>query len=240
MNTNTGATWIKRLAGVLGVAGASVLIQFPAAAESVMPDSASESMPTAEVADTAAEPTIVEIAAGNESFSTLTAALEAAGLLETLSGAGPFTVFAPTNEAFAALPEGTLEEWLKPENQEALIEILTYHVVPGKVMSADLADGEVTTVQGSPVTIDLSNGVMVGNANVVTADIPASNGVIHVIDTVMIPESMMAPAAAEEMQEMELPTLEPTMDEEMPMEMPEEMPSGSMEMPEEIPADSVR
>lgn len=240
MNTKTGATWVKQLAGIVGVASASVLLQFPATAESAISDAASESTPSAEVTDTAAaaEPTIVEIAAANESFSTLTAALEAAGLLETLSGEGPFTVFAPTDEAFAALPEGTLDELLKPENQQALIDLLTYHVVAGEVMSTDLVAGEVATVQGSPVTIDLSNGVMVNDASVVTADLSASNGVIHVIDKVIMPPSMMAPSAAEEM---ELPTLDPMSEEEMPMpemEMPEEMPASSMEMPEEMPPGS--
>ena len=123
------------------------------------------------------------------SFATLIAAVEAAGLVETLQGDGPFTVFAPTDEAFAALPEGTVEELLKPENIDQLTAILTYHVVPGKVMSGDLADDmEAETVQGSTVTIDLDNGVMVEEATVVTADVEASNGVIHVIDRVILPE----------------------------------------------------
>jgi uncharacterized surface protein with fasciclin (FAS1) repeats len=243
MTIKTGATWVKQLAGVFGAASASILLQFPAAAESAAVDSVSESTPPAEVTDAteiemSSDSTIVEIAASNESFTTLTAALEAAGLLETLSGEGPFTVFAPTNEAFAALPEGTLEALLEPENQQALIDLLTYHVVAGEVMSTDLVAGEVATVQGSPITIDLSNGVMVDDANVVMADIPASNGVIHAIDKVIMPASMMAPSAAEDM---ELPTLDPMSEEEMPMEqmeMPEEMPASSMEMPEEMPAES--
>lgn len=131
---------------------------------------------------------IVDIAAGNDNFETLVAAVQAAGLVDTLKGDGPFTVFAPTDEAFAALPEGTVENLLKPENKDQLIAILTYHVVPGKVMSTDLSDGmEAATVQGSMVVIDLDNGVMVDSANVVTADIEASNGVIHVIDAVILP-----------------------------------------------------
>ena len=122
-------------------------------------------------------------------FGTLIAAVEAAGLVETLQGEGPFTVFAPTDEAFAALPEGTVENLLKPENIDQLTAILTYHVVPGKMMSGDLSDDmEAATVQGSSVTIDLDNGVMVEEANVVTADVEASNGVIHVIDRVILPE----------------------------------------------------
>ena len=125
---------------------------------------------------------IVDIAAGNESFSTLVAAVQAADLVDTLKGEGPFTVFAPTDDAFAALPAGTVEDLLKPENKDKLTAILTYHVVPGKVMSGDLSDGmTATTVQGSDVTIGTTDGVTVDGAKVVQADIEASNGVIHVI-----------------------------------------------------------
>ncbi|MEM6590172.1 MAG: fasciclin domain-containing protein [Pseudomonadota bacterium] len=131
---------------------------------------------------------IVDTAAGAGSFETLLAAATAAGLVDTLKGDGPFTVFAPTDEAFAALPEGTVEDLLKPENKEQLAAILTYHVVPGKVMSTDLTDDmTAATVQGGEITIDLDNGVMVNDASVVTADISASNGVIHVIDKVILP-----------------------------------------------------
>lgn len=132
---------------------------------------------------------IVEIAAGAEDFSTLVAAVKAAGLVETLSGEGPFTVFAPTNAAFAALPEGTVESLLKPENKAKLTKILTYHVVGAKVMAADVKAGEVATVEGSKFTIKVADGkVMVDDANVVKTDIVASNGVIHVIDKVIMPE----------------------------------------------------
>lgn len=132
---------------------------------------------------------IVDIAAGDENFSTLVAAVQAAGLVETLKGDGPFTVFAPTNDAFAALPAGTVENLLKPENKDQLTAILTYHVVPGKVMSGDLSNGmTATTVQGSDVTIMTEGGVTVQGANVTTADIEASNGVIHVIDAVILPQ----------------------------------------------------
>ena len=131
---------------------------------------------------------IVDTAVDAGSFTTLVAAVEAAGLVETLKGEGPFTVFAPTDEAFAALPEGTVENLLLPENKDQLVAILTYHVVPGSVMSTDLTDDmTATTVQGSDVTIDLDNGVMVEDATVVTPDIAASNGVIHVIDKVIMP-----------------------------------------------------
>ncbi len=133
--------------------------------------------------------TIAALAGETEALSTLAAAIEAAGLVETLQGDGPFTVFAPTNDAFAALPEGTLESLLMPENRELLVQILTYHVIPGAVMSGDLEDGmQAETVEGSAVTISLSGyGATVDGASVVQADIEASNGVIHVIDSVIIP-----------------------------------------------------
>jgi uncharacterized surface protein with fasciclin (FAS1) repeats len=131
---------------------------------------------------------IVDTAAGTEGFSTLGAAVQAAGLVDTLKGDGPFTVFAPTDAAFAALPEGTVESLLLPENKEQLISILTYHVVPGKVMSTDLVDDmTAATVQGGDIMIDLDNGVMINDASVAAADIVTSNGVIHVIDKVILP-----------------------------------------------------
>jgi uncharacterized surface protein with fasciclin (FAS1) repeats len=132
---------------------------------------------------------IVDIAAAAEDCSTLVAAVKAAGLVETLKGKGPFTVFAPTNAAFAALPAGTVEMLLKPENKDKLTAILTYHVIPAKVMAADVSAGEVATVQGGKVTIKVSDGkVTVDDANVVKTDIVASNGVIHVIDKVIMPK----------------------------------------------------
>ena len=132
---------------------------------------------------------IVDTAVEAGSFTTLVAAVEAAGLVETLKGEGPFTVFAPTDDEFAALPEGTVESLLLPENKDQLIAILTYHVVPGKVMSTDLSNNMMApTVQGSDVTIMTEGGVTVNGANVVTADIETSNGVIHVIDAVILPE----------------------------------------------------
>jgi uncharacterized surface protein with fasciclin (FAS1) repeats len=131
---------------------------------------------------------IVDTAVEAGSFTTLAAALEAAGLVETLKGEGPFTVFAPTDEAFAALPEGTVEMLLMPENKDQLVAILTYHVVAGKVMSTDLTDDMMApTVQGSDLMVDLADGVKVNEATVTTADIEASNGVIHVIDAVLMP-----------------------------------------------------
>ncbi|MEE4203120.1 MAG: fasciclin domain-containing protein [Halieaceae bacterium] len=132
---------------------------------------------------------IVDTAVAAGKFKTLAAALKAAGLVETLKGSGPFTVFAPTDEAFAALPEGTVETLLKPENKAKLTSILTYHVIPGKVMSTDIAGKalEVETVEGSKASVDATDGVMIDNAKVIMADIAASNGVIHVIDAVIMP-----------------------------------------------------
>lgn len=131
---------------------------------------------------------IVDVAAGNANFSTLVTAVKAAGLVDTLKGAGPFTVFAPTNEAFAKLPAGTVESLLKPENKEKLVAVLTYHVVAGKVMAADVKAGKVATVQGSKVTLATEGGVTIDGAKVVTADVAADNGVIHVIDAVILPK----------------------------------------------------
>jgi transforming growth factor-beta-induced protein len=132
---------------------------------------------------------IVDTAVGAEAFTTLVAAVKAAGLVETLKGDGPFTVFAPTDEAFGKLPEGTVETLLKPENKDKLIAVLTYHVVPGKVMAADVVKlKNAKTVQGSEVDIVVDGGkVKVDNANVVKTDIECSNGVIHVIDAVILP-----------------------------------------------------
>ncbi|CAN5565721.1 fasciclin domain-containing protein [soil metagenome] len=132
---------------------------------------------------------IVEIASGNENFTTLVAAVVAAGLAETLSGTGPFTVFAPTNEAFAKLPAGTVEELIKPENKAKLAAILTYHVVAGKALSSDLSDGQlVETVNGQKVTVSIGDNVKVDGAVVTSANLEASNGVIHVIDSVILPK----------------------------------------------------
>lgn len=138
-----------------------------------------------------AEPgTIVEVASANEDFETLVAAVTAAGLAETLSGEGPFTVFAPTDEAFDALPEGVLEALLLPENKDALTSILTYHVVSGEVMAADVTAGDVPTVEGSTIAITTDGGVKVNESNVIATDVDASNGVIHVIDAVMVPPTV--------------------------------------------------
>ena len=135
---------------------------------------------TAQAAD------IVDTAVSAGSFKTLVAAVQAAGLVDTLKGPGPFTVFAPTDEAFAKVPKAQLDALLK--DKAALTKVLTYHVVPGKVMAANVAAGKVKTVQGAELTVSTAGGVKVDNANVVKTDVLASNGVIHVIDTVVMPK----------------------------------------------------
>jgi len=131
---------------------------------------------------------IVDTAVAAGAFTTLAAALTAGELVEVLKGEGPFTVFAPTDEAFAKLPEGTVEELVKPENKEQLVAILTYHVVPGKVMAADVVELKYAkTVNGAKLKINTEDGVKVGTAKVTATDIEASNGVIHVIDSVLLP-----------------------------------------------------
>jgi uncharacterized surface protein with fasciclin (FAS1) repeats len=131
--------------------------------------------------------TIVDVAVAAGNFTTLVAAVTAADLVETLSGTGPFTVFAPTDEAFAALPAGVLDALLLPENKALLAQILTYHVVSGMVMAADVTDGDVATVEGQNVMLMTMGGVTVNGAKVVAADVMASNGVIHAIDAVILP-----------------------------------------------------
>lgn len=198
-----------RLAGAAAVAAALV---FTGCSTGSDEDTAAEATPTAEATEEAMEEemeeaeatdeagTIVEVAAGNEDFSTLVAAIEAADLVETLSGEGPFTVFAPTNEAFAKVPEATLNALLEPANQETLAKILTYHVIAAEVLSTDVEPGTVTTVEGSDLTIEVDGESVVlidgkGNrVNVTAVDIEGSNGVIHVIDGVLIPADVTLPA----------------------------------------------
>jgi uncharacterized surface protein with fasciclin (FAS1) repeats len=198
MKNQTLPSWMKQPIGFAGVIGASALIGFPAWAHINSNTIVASATPTQQVAGnvkTAATPVqtaqakdIVAIASGDPQFKTLTKALGAAGLVTTLQGKGPFTVFAPTDAAFAALPKGTLDDWLKPANKAKLTKVLTYHVVPGSVVSTSLKSGDVVSVEKSPLKVVVSGGkVTVGGANVVKADIKASNGVIHVIDKVLIP-----------------------------------------------------
>jgi len=153
-----------------------------AACSSGRPDSSME-----ESAPETAVGTIVEVATGAGGFDTLVAAVIAADLVDTLNSAGPFTVFAPTNDAFAALPEGVLDALLLPKNKAVLAKILTYHVVSGQVMAADVTDGDVATVEGQTVKLSTKGGVTVNGAPVISADVMASNGVIHAIDGVLLP-----------------------------------------------------
>lgn len=164
-------------------------------------DSTAEASPTAATSapaspadgmtDEASAGTIVDVAAANPDFSTLVAAVTEAGLAETLGAEGPYTVFAPTDAAFEALPEGLVDALLLPENKEVLTQILTYHVVAGEVMSTDIQPGDVATVEGEDITITTEDGgVQVNGATVSTADVEASNGVIHVIDEVLVPPNV--------------------------------------------------
>jgi len=189
---------MKQLTGFAGVIGASALIGFPAWAHINSNTSVANATQTQQVAGnvkTAASPApmaagkdIVAIASGDAQFKTLTKALGSAGLVTTLKGKGPFTVFAPTDAAFAALPKGTVDDLLKPANKAKLTKILTYHVVPGSVVSTSLKSGDVKSVEGSSLKVAVNAGkVTIGGANVVKADIKASNGVIHVIDKVLMP-----------------------------------------------------
>ncbi|MFM9264397.1 fasciclin domain-containing protein [Tychonema sp. BBK16] len=198
MKNSNLSSWMKQLTGFAGVIGASALIGFPAWAHINANTSVANVATTQQIAGntkTAASPApmaqakdIVAIASGDPQFKTLTTALTAAGLVPTLQGKGPFTVFAPTDAAFAALPKGALEDLLKPANKAKLVKILTYHVVSGAVLSNTLKSGEVPTVEKSKLKVVVAGGkVTVGGANVVKADIKASNGVIHVIDKVLIP-----------------------------------------------------
>ncbi len=172
---------------IAGIAIASVLVLSACGSDAT----SDTTVPVVDTTEMAAEAgTIVEVAQGNADFSTLVAAITAAGLGEALSGEGPFTVFAPTNAAFEALPEGLLEKLLLPENKDALTKILTYHVVSGKIMAADVAAGDVTTLEGSAFAITTEGGVKVNAANVTATDVAASNGVIHVIDAVIVPASV--------------------------------------------------
>lgn len=179
---------------VLMFAAASALTlaacQPAAEAPVVVEDATIEAPVEPMIEEPVALPTIVELASGNPDFTTLVAAIQAAGLAETLSGPGPYTVFAPSNAAFAALPAGTVDDLLKPENKDKLAAILTYHVISGVTKAADLpaTETDVTTVNGKMVKVVAgADGAKVGGAKVTAADLEASNGVVHVIDTVLMP-----------------------------------------------------
>ncbi|WP_373520068.1 fasciclin domain-containing protein [Aquiflexum sp.] len=153
-------------------------------------DSSETTIEVVEEVPVEAPNTVVDIAVGSPDHTTLVAAVTAAGLVETLSGTGPFTVFAPTNAAFAALPAGTVDTLLKPESKDQLTGVLTYHVVAGNVMAADLSDGQIVkTLNGQDLTVSIKDGkVMINGANVIAADLVGSNGVVHVVDSVILPK----------------------------------------------------
>ena len=173
---------------IIAIAAASVLLLSACGSDGSTSDTTVAAADSTEMATDVG--TIVAVAQGNPEFSTLVAAITAAGLGDALSGTGPFTVFAPTNAAFEALPAGLLQKLLLPENKEVLTKILTYHVVPAKVMAADVAAGDVNTLEGSAFSITTEGGVKVNASNVTATDVPASNGVIHVIDAVLVPASV--------------------------------------------------
>jgi uncharacterized surface protein with fasciclin (FAS1) repeats len=173
---------------IIAIAAASVLLLSACGSDGSTSDTTVAATDSTEMATEVGN--IVAVAQGNPEFSTLVAAVTAAGLGEALSGEGPFTVFAPTNAAFEALPAGLLEKLLLPENKEVLTKILTYHVVAAKVMAADVAAGDVATLEGSTFAITTEGGVKVNTSNVTATDVAASNGVIHVIDAVLVPASV--------------------------------------------------
>ena len=185
----------KFLSTLLGVAGLGVFAAAPSLAEELRSTSAGANSVAVEMADMHMTPTgntIVDVAAGNDAFSTLVTAVQAADLVEALSGEGPFTVFAPTNDAFAALPSEVLEALLLPENKDLLTEVLTYHVVPDTVTSDGLRSPRSLETLNGPVRVrSRQDEVIVNNANVILADVEASNGVIHAIDAVLIPEGLV-------------------------------------------------
>ena len=201
MQARNQKQWINRLIGLMAVVGVSTLLYLPNLAQAnPRQTNSTQSRPEAAPASggtssSSQNSTIVAVASANDQFKTLTKALQAAGLTETLSGNGPFTVFAPTDAAFAALPPETLQALMKPENKDLLTKILTYHVIPGKVLSGELKTGEVRTVEGSPISVQVDAAkkqVTVNNARVTQADIQASNGVIHTIDRIILPPELQS------------------------------------------------
>ena len=184
------ATAVVAVISLAGCSSSTTTAAKPVAATTTAPAPvASTSAPMA-TPTAATVGTIVDVAAANPDFTPLVAAIKAAGLASTLSGAGPFTVFAPTNAAFAKLPKGLLEKLLLPANKAVLVKILTYHVVAGKVMAADVMAGDVATVEGKKIVLATAGGVTVNKAKVIATDVAASNGVIHVIDTVLVPSDV--------------------------------------------------
>ncbi len=198
MITKRSSTTKRWMVGFASVGAAALMAACGAPNETAIDtapgqDSMSQDPMSTEAPDSASEGSIVDVAAGNDDFSILVEAVQAADLADTLSADGPITLFAPTNAAFEALPAGTLDELLLPENQDALRQILTYHVIDGAVPAADVMTGEVSSAAGSPISVqvnDATGEVMVNQAMVTEADIQASNGIIHAIDQVILPPDL--------------------------------------------------
>ncbi|MCA6612963.1 MAG: fasciclin domain-containing protein [Pseudanabaena sp. M158S2SP1A06QC] len=190
MKANISGNFLIKTA-TFAIATVSILANVPSLA---LADTSTISAKPTKLSEVTKKQNIVEIASSNNSFTTLVAAVKAAGLVDTLSGKGPFTVFAPTNEAFAKLPKGTVDFLLKPENKAALLKVLTYHVVPGTIYAKDIQSGStlVKTVDGSSIKVTKTNkNVVIDNSKVIKADVKASNGVIHVINNVLLPPDLL-------------------------------------------------
>ncbi len=215
---------------------AAIVLNVPAASyantsrDALRSSAQTSDLGTIRLAQTTSTGTIVDVAAENGSFDTLVQAVQAAGLVDTLSSEGPFTVFAPTDEAFANLPDGALDALLLPENQDLLTEILTYHVVPDAVMSEDLAPGAVPSLNGDLAVNVTPEGVSVNDASVIQPDVEASNGIIHVIDQVLIPPSVL-PELEALLQDSEL---EPDVATPAPAPAPAPETTSTTESPETI------
>lgn len=188
-----------KIAVLIGALSIGVLIGAPALADNHtgQPDS-SDMEQDSSSPEASSVGTIVDVASGSESFNTLVQAVQAAGLVDTLAGSGPYTVFAPTDEAFNQLPDGALEYLLQPENQDLLRQVLTYHVVPGEVTSSQISTGAIESLSGGlAVRITDDNRVIVNNASVINADIETSNGVIHAVNRVLLPNTLQAALASQ-------------------------------------------
>lgn len=198
MKTNRFSRIFSQLGILTGILSAGAFLGVPALADnytdSMESSTQTQQMPMNE-SDSAAS--IVEVASGNESFNTLTQALQAAGLADKLSQPGPYTVFAPTDEAFNQLPDGALEYLLQPENQEVLQQVLSYHVIPQQVTADEITSGEVVTLGGGLAVDVMEDRIVVNNASVINPNIQASNGVIHAVNRVLLPENLQNALAAE-------------------------------------------
>jgi len=187
---NSLKNFLPKLAVIAGIASMGSLTAAPALAGDYTDSSTDETQAQMDMGQSEASMTIVDVASGNESFNTLVQAVQEAGLAETLMGEGPYTVFAPTDDAFNQLPDGALDYLLQPENRDLLQQVLTYHVVSGEVTASQISTGPVEALGGGLAVRTTEDGVIVNNASVISADIQASNGVIHAVNRVLVPESL--------------------------------------------------